>query len=510
MTQRVNWWRWGDPAHRFEPPPDFLTCLFERLGVAPRPKAPEPAPPRLPDRTPVLDGLPHETDDAHRLAHAGGRSYLDLVRLRRGSLEHAPDAVLYPATAEEVGEILRRADCAVVPFGGGTSVVGGVAPARGSHRGVATLDLTRLSRLLEVDRESLLARVECGIMGPALESELARHGLTLGHFPQSFEYSTLGGWIATRSAGQASGRYGRIEDMVAGLRAITPAGEIVTRAVPASASGPEVRELLVGSEGTLGVIVEATLRVHPIPESRAFASYLFPSFEAGLRAIRRMAQEGPAPAIVRLSDVVETEAAMKLADADRSFGLKLLRFLGRSPGAHLMLGFEGGDGKHARVIARREGGFGVGAGPGERWDRERFRHPYLRDALLDYGLLVETLETATSWSNVPRLYTAVRGALSGLILCHVSHVYSDGASLYFTVIADAPRGEEEERWTRMKEAACDALVSNGGTISHHHGVGADHRAWLVSERGELAVKALRAMKGVLDPRGILNPGKLHS
>ncbi len=513
MTQRVmRWDGWGDPAKRWSPDGGQLAFVFSKLGVAPRGPGPEPVRPTLPERVDVK--LAGDTSDEARLAHAAGRSYLDLVKLRSGALDRAPDAVLFPASAEAVAEILAKADCAVVPFGGGTSVVGGVAPTRGDHPGVATMDLTSMSRVLDVDRESMLARVECGIFGPALERELGAAGLTLGHFPQSFEFSTLGGWIAARSAGQASTRYGRIEDMVAGVRVVTPAGEIATRVVPATATGPDVRQMLVGSEGTLGVIVDATLRVHELPAARAFRSYLFRSFEAGVAAVRRMVAAEVFPAIVRLSDMDETELAMKLAGADRGFGYKVLKFLGRERGAHLMLGFEGTranvaheiDGAHE--IARRGEGFGLGAGPGEKWSKDRFRHPYLRDALMDYGVCVETLETATTWSNLLRLYGAVKAALSGLVLCHVSHVYPDGASLYFTVMADAPRGEEEARWTAMKKAACEAIVANGGTLSHHHGVGADHRPWMEREKGVVAMEAMRALKKSLDPRGILNPGKL--
>jgi len=504
-----KWWGWGDPARRFEPSPGFLDFLGAR-----REPGPAPAPPALPERRPVCAGLRQSTSDEERLAHAAGRSYLDLVRLRSGALDRAPDAVLYPESADAVADILRRADCAIVPFGGGTSVVGGVAPIAGEHPGVATLDMTRMARVLDVDRESRLARIEAGIFGPALEAELSKHGLTLGHFPQSFEFSTLGGWIAARSAGQNSTKYGRIEDRVAGLRVVTPAGEIATRVLPATASGPEIRELMVGSEGTLGVIVDATLRVHAIPQRRAFRSFLFRSFEAGVRAVRRLAQSDVFPAIVRLSDETETEVAMKLSGADRGFGYKVLRLLGRAEGAHLMVGFEGStraierECDDAHEIARREEGFPLGAGPGEKWVKDRFSHPYLRDALLDRGMLVETLETATTWSNLLKLYGAVKAALSGRVVCHVSHVYPDGASLYFTVMADVARGEEEARWTAMKKAACDAIVGNDGTLSHHHGIGADHRPWMEREKGAVALDALRSLKRNLDPRGMLNPGKL--
>jgi alkyldihydroxyacetonephosphate synthase len=509
-----HWWRWGDPARRLDLAPESLQYIFNQLQLHPRGAAPEPLPPALPPAARVNAGLPAVSDDETRLGHAAGRSYLDLVRLRSGKLTAAPDAVLFPESAEEIAVVLERADCAVVPFGGGSSVVGGVEPLRGSHSAVAALDLTRLSRILHIDHESRLARVQCGIYGPALEAELGRHGFTLGHFPQSFEYSTVGGWIATRSAGQASSRYGRIEDMVASLRVVTPVGEIVTRTAPASASGPEVRELLIGCEGTLGVIVEATLRVHVAPPARAFRSFLFRSFESGIPAVRTLAQTEARPAVVRLSDVHETELMMKLAGADRGFGANVLRWLGRAGGAHLLVGFEGEDQQMARDIAAvhdvalTHDGFSIGRRPGEQWSRDRFRTPYLRDALLNYGLCVETLETATTWSNLLHLYRGVRSALSGIVLCHISHVYPDGASLYFTVIADAPPGEEERRWIAMKRAATAAILDHGGTISHHHGIGADHRPWIEHEKGRVATQALRTLKGALDPRAILNPGKL--
>jgi alkyldihydroxyacetonephosphate synthase len=512
-----HWWRWGDPAYRFQLGPEALEFIFTRLQLEPRAAASEIPPPTLPPASRVTAVLPAVTDPETRLRHAAGRSYPDLVRLRSGRLAHAPDAVIFPQNIDEIAAALQRADCAIVPFGGGTSVVGGVAPLGGRYSGVATMNLTTLDRVLDIDRESRLARVQCGMYGPALESALAREGFTLGHFPQSFEYSTVGGWIATRSAGQASMRYGRIEDMVAALRVVTPVGEIVTRAAPASASGPDVRELLIGSEGTLGVIVEATLRIHPLPEERAFRSYLFRSFESGVAAVRALAQSDRPPAIVRLSDVPETEMVMKLAGANRGLGARMLRMLGRDGGAHLLLGFEAsprsltGEVEDARESASAHDGFSIGSGPGERWNKDRFRLPYLRDTLLDYSLCVETIETATTWSNLLRLYHAAGAALlslPGIVLCHLSHAYRDGASLYFTIVTDAPPGEEEKRWTALKTRATDAILDHGGTLSHHHGVGTDHLPWMEREKGAVAMQAMRALKHTLDPRDILNPGKL--
>jgi alkyldihydroxyacetonephosphate synthase len=491
-------------------------------------------PPSIPSDT--LDGLreilgsPYVRDDhADRVKHAAGKGYPDLVRMRAGRPAGAPDAVLYPSSREQLDAALRlceRASLAVVPFGGGTSVVGGVEPLRGSHLGVLVLDTSRMAAVLELDETSLLVRVQAGLRARELERWLSARGLTLGHFPQSFEYVSLGGCAATRSAGQASTGYGRFERMVHGLRMMAPAGAIELRAFPASAAGPDLRELLVGSEGTLGVIDELTLRVRKAPAERVYEGVFFQSFHDGVNAFRTLSQQHAAPDVARLSDESETRMSLALAGSGGATGRLGRAYLGArgyGSGCLAILGFEG---DFEEVKARRArslelvklaGGLRVGTSPGKAWLASRFSAPYLRDELLTHGVMVETLETATSWSNLEALHRHVSDALHGalrrrgtpgLVMCHVSHLYETGASLYFTFIARQQAGEELAQWRAAKVAACDAIVDGGGTITHHHAVGRDHAQWIQREIGIDGVRALRALKAEFDPSGIMNPGKL--
>jgi alkyldihydroxyacetonephosphate synthase len=372
------------------------------------------------------------------------------------------------------------------------------------------VDLRRLDRLVEVDEISRTATLEAGVRGPAAEALLAEHGFTLGHFPQSYEGASIGGYAATRSSGQSSAGYGRFDQMVVGLTLATPRGTIRLGRAPSSAAGPDLRQLVLGSEGSLGIITSVVLRVRPRPVERVFEGWRFASFDAGLAAIRRLAQDGPLPTVLRLSD--EAETAINLADPE---------VLGGGPGGVLAIcGFEGTHtavrrAEAAEVLAAA-GGQPLGEGPGELWRQGRYRAPYLRDPLLDEGALVETLETAGFWSAVPGLKRRVTEALvtelseqgtPPLVLCHVSHVYETGASLYFTVIS-AQTDDPVAQWRRAKTAASAAIAAAGGTITHHHGVGTDHRDAYHAEVGPLAIEALRAVKQVLDPSGILNPGIL--
>jgi alkyldihydroxyacetonephosphate synthase len=437
--------------------------------------------------------------------------------------------VVYPGTRDEVADVLAACDSdgvAVVPFGGGTSVVGGVEALRGELGAAVTLDLARMDRLIEVDRKSLTASFEPGVRAPRAETLLASRGLTLGHFPQSFEFATIGGFVATRSAGQASTGYGRIDELVLGLRCAAPAGEVVVQPFPATAAGPSLRELLVGSEGVLGVITEATLAVSPLPERRRYEGWSFRSFEEGCEAFRSMEQAGASPDVARLSDEDETRLSMALASsgsrAERA-GRAYLRLRGHEGGCIAIVGWEGEERElerrrnRTRAILRAAGGLALGERPGRSWLRGRYAGPYLRDALLDHGVMVETLETATNWTGLGELHAAVRDALRAslseratppLVMCHVSHLYRSGASLYFTFIARREEGAELAQWRAAKAAASDAIVAHRGTITHHHAVGRDHAPWMRAEVGELGLEVLRAAKERLDPRGIMNPGKL--
>jgi alkyldihydroxyacetonephosphate synthase len=502
----IKWWGWGSPDIEVSPSPEFL----QRVGG---PHA-HPAPPVAPALTPARSvSLPCRTanDDTTRLRYSAGRSYLDLLRLRSGGTLDGIDAVAFPETAADIEALLQRKNIAFIPFGGGTSVVGGVTPLRGSHDAVVAIDMSSLNRVLEVDRVSMTVTAEAGIFGPRLEEAVQREGMTLGHYPQSFEYSTLGGWIATRSAGQESTRYGRIEDLVARVEAITPAGMLGAGNPPASSTGPETKAMLVGSEGAFGVITAATMRLHPMHQQRGFRSYLFSSFAEGMEACRALVQAGIHPAVMRLSDETETQLSFDLSRTPEMIQ-RLFRLSGRHPGAHLLLAFDGKDREvrqqvsSARALIRHA--LPLGASPGRHWARDRFRHPYLRDALIGMGFMVDTFETAAPWSRLQNLYETLKRTPQGVVACHISHAYSDGASLYFTVIEKSRTGDERAQWQAFKARVTNAIVKHGGTVSHHHAVGLDHKPWLDAERGSLGLAMVRALKRELDPFGIMNPGKL--
>jgi len=542
-TPRMRFWGWGTDGHDGPLPSGAQELLRRELGdaVADAPRRPPveldevrlPAA-ALPDAVRgalvAVVGAEHVRDDhATRVTHCAGKSYPDLVRLRAGHMPSAPDAVVYPADHDEVAAVLRTCaehHVAAVPFGGGTSVVGGVEALRGAeHVAVVTVDLARLTAVRDVDARSQLATIGAGTTGPEAERLLAEHGLTLGHYPQSFEFSTVGGWVATRSAGQASTGYGRIDELVAGLRVATPSGDLATSAVPGTAAGPDLRELLVGSEGTLGIITEVTVRVRPRPVAARYEVWALPDLAAGIETLRELKQAGIAPAVSRLSDEEETRLQLSMAGdaATAKIGRAYLAARGRAHGCTLTLGFEGTtDGiadQRARVVpvVRHHGGVALGSRAGEKWRDGRFHGPYLRDELLTRGVLVDTLETATTWGDLLELYRAVGAAIRRslrergtppLVMCHVSHVYPTGASLYFTFIAAQESGAELEQWHAVKTAASDAISAAGGTITHHHAVGRDHAPWLPAEVGALGIDLLRAAKARLDPAGVLNPGKL--
>jgi alkyldihydroxyacetonephosphate synthase len=508
------------------------------------------------------------TGDYERAFHARGKSYHDLLHLRAGLLDVAPDAVVYPRRADEVLAVVQlcaEEDIALVPYGGGSSVVGGVnAVAKSLDGPVVTLDTTLMARVLEIDEVSMTARIEAGIYGPALEEELQRRGVTLGHFPQSFLFSTLGGWIAARGAGQQSNRYGKAEEWLVSARLATPRGFWTTEATPATAAGPNLNQLVAGSEGTLGVICEATVKIHAVPARRDYRGYLFKSFAEGVEAARRINHAEIPVAMVRLSDAPETHFFQAFSSMSKS-GLKarlrevyrtIAPHVSRSTGAasdasgspdlqarlqRAYLAFKGFDGDPCLMLVGHEGdtdtvawaqqrteelckGLGalpLGGKPGKRWYHSRFDSPYSRDPMLDRGIGVDTLETSTRWSNITALHekvvSAIAGAMQanmpepdarGIVMAHVSHSYPDGACLYFTFVFPRQLDREIEQWLAIKRAASDAIAQSGGTISHHHGVGTDHVPWLAEEKGEIGMSLLEATKRAMDPAGILNPGKL--
>ncbi|MFE2109630.1 FAD-binding oxidoreductase [Kitasatospora sp. NPDC059463] len=520
----MKWDAWGDPALAKELSADIKGLLAAALGVtgdaAPGPDASEVVlrPCALsPDDLAALAAAVGETHvstaDADRLPRAGGKSTPDLLRRRSREPQDAPDAVVLPGDEDEIAALLavcaeRR--IAVVPFGGGTSVVGGLEPERGGFAAVVSLDLRRLDQLLDLDGTSGEALLGAGLTGPAAEALLAEHGFELGHYPQSFRFATIGGFAATRSSGQNSAGHGRFDEMVRGLRVVTPAGVLDLGRAPASAAGPDLRELFLGSEGTLGVITAVRVRIHPVPAVKAYEAWSFPDFTTGTAALRAVEQQGTGATVIRLSD--EAETMINLAMTEK---------IGGEPAVTGCLAVTVFEGSAEQVAARHQltravllaaGGSSLGEAPARAWEHGRFNAPYLRDSLLDAGALCETLETATSWQQLPALRFAVTAALTealpgSLVLCHISHVYPTGASLYFTVVAAL--GEDPlARWAAAKRAAGDAVVRSGGTITHHHAVGTDHRPWMAAEIGELGVRVLRAVKAELDPAGILNPGKL--
>ena len=531
-----KWWGWGDPAVEPELDEAALAMLHERLGgLQAAPRAVELEDFELPPAEPLPRELLEGAGEGNvfagaedRVRHATGCGYADLVRLRSGRLDAAPDAVLLPTDADRLQRILHAChgkNVAVVPFGGGTSVVGGVAPVRGTHDRLVSLDLSRL-RGVEVDERSLTATLGAGLRGPEAEAELVKHGLVLGHYPQSFEYATVGGFAATRSAGQASSGYGRFDALVTSVRLIAPNGELRTRETPHSAAGPALRELVVGSEGTLGVIPDVTVRVRPAPRVRRYEAWIAESFEAGSEIVRALAQGPGLPDVIRVSDEEETEISLALSGPRGLARLLFDGYLGlrrKRGGCLVVVGIEGDDESVARrrALAARElrqgGAAYLGQGAGRSWEHGRFQGPYLRDTLMDMGAMVETLETAHTWSGLASLHSAVGRAIGdslaaqgtpGLVFCHLSHAYADGASLYFTFVARSRTGEELEQWRQVKRAACEAIVAAGGTITHHHAVGLDHAPYMEAEVGRDGLDVLRAAKERLDPAGVMNPGKL--
>jgi alkyldihydroxyacetonephosphate synthase len=462
-------------------------------------------------RPPRLDS-PFETGKLERMRHAYGRSYLDTVRAFRGNFEHAPDAVAHPRSESDIERALEwaaSANAAVIPYGGGTSVCGGVEPAvPASFDGVLSLDLSQMDRVLEVDDVSRAALIQAGASGPVLEAQLAEHGMTMRFFPQSFELATLGGMIATRAGGHFATLWTHIDDLVESVRAITPSGAWESRRLPGSGAGPSPDRLLLGSEGILGVITQAWMRVQPRPAYRASRAVRFDTFAHGADAVRELSQSGLHPANCRLVDELEA----------RQTGV------GDGGQAVLVLGFESTDHDVTSQLARAleictaHGGAaddpGGQGGSVSAWREAFLAMPYLRDVLLQCGVMSDTFETAITWERFPAFHEAVTGATREAlgepcrVSCRFTHVYPDGPAPYYTVLAPTCRGEELAQWQEMKQAASAAIIAAGGTITHHHAVGRDHRAWYDQQRPDRFADALRAAKSTLDPQGMLNPGVL--
>lgn len=472
------------------------------------------------------------TDAETRLRHARGQSFPDWVALRYGRVGAVADGVARPTTHDEVVTALQAAQrlgAQVVPYGGGTSVVGHLNVAA-QERPVVNISLEAMNRLLAFDKVSQLASFGAGTPGPQIEAQLAGHGYLLGHFPQSYEYSTVGGWVVTRSSGQQSARYGRIEQLFAGGRMVTPRGELQVGGFPASSAGPDLREVVLGSEGRLGLLTEATVRVRPLPECEDFHAVFFPSWDAGLDAVRHIVQSDIPLSMLRLSNAIETQTQLTLAGHEKTIAW-LRRYLRlRGSGLKPVLLMFGATGAHREVLRMRRDALGIakqfrgvhaGRMMGKAWAAKRFAGPYLRNALWTAGYGADTVETALNWPRVTAAMNAIERAARDVFsgdgervhaFTHLSHVYRQGCSIYSTfVFRAAPSYEQNlDRWQRLKQATSAAIVAHGGTISHQHGVGVDHASYLPQEKGPLGMDLIRAAARELDPDGTMNPGKLFA
>ncbi|HEY6777428.1 MAG TPA: FAD-binding oxidoreductase [Thermoleophilaceae bacterium] len=502
---------------------------------------------RIPERSVTADlqaalegavgGDQVSTDPLDRVVHARGKCLRDLIRHRRGDLGRLPDVVVRPRREDEVAAVMRaalEADAVLIPFGGGTNISGSLEAPEEEERTVISVDMGLMDRVLEIDEESRLARVQSGVLGPRLEEQLNTRGWTLGHFPDSFTHSTLGGWIATRSSGMQSDKYGDVADLTRAVRVVTPAGILSTRPVPHASTGPSVREMVLGSEGRLGIITEATVHVHRVPERRAILGYLFPSWSEALAAMREIAASEASPSVTRVSDSYETQFSFATRKhpslLDRLKSKALSEYLERRRDFDLeamclsFIGYEGGKDyvatqrKLVGRIVSSHGGLCVGKGPGELYDQKKFDTPYIRDYLLDRGAPGDVSETSAPWSALPKLYDNVTAearrafdelGVRGYIMCHLSHSYHSGACLYFT-FAFKPSGQRDvlEEYDAVKVAIQQTFVDSGATLSHHHAVGTEHAQWLEEDISGPGVVMVRAVFDGVDPGANLNPGKI--
>jgi alkyldihydroxyacetonephosphate synthase len=548
----MRWWGWGHDGVSFthEDKPALGPFLQRHLEldvtrVTSRPVAFEalriPEPSLSPDLRAALEealgGALTSSDPLDRVVHARGKSLRDLVRHRHGELGRLPDVVVRPGDEDEVSAVLRAAldaDAVLIPFGGGTSISGSLEAPAEERRTVMSLDLSRLSRVLAVDEASGLARIQAGAFGPDLERQLNAQGWTLGHFPDSFTHSTLGGWIATRSSGMQSDLYGDIGDLTRAVRVVTPSGLLVTRPVPSTSTGPSVREMVLGSEGRLGVITEATVHVRRLPERRTILGYLFPTWADGLAAMRDIAASEAAASITRVSDANETQFSFatrkdpSILDRLKSRALTTYLRRRRSFDVEAMcLSFIGYEGSQRHVAAQlklvgrmvgRHGGVCIGRSPGALYDQKKFDTPYIRDFLLDRGALADVAETAAPWSRLSTVYDAVMASahgafdelgVRGYVMCHLSHSYRAGACLYFTfAFMPSAQGDGLLEYDLVKSAIQQAFMDSGATLSHHHAVGTEHARWLEEDISAPGVAMLHALFAGVDPGANLNPGKI--
>lgn len=555
-VEHMKWWGWGVEGVGFhhEDKPGFAPFVLQAVGLdlATAQKAEQPefaaldlaeanvSSAFLASLTDIVGADFVTTDAMDRVVHTYGKSLRDLVRIRTNRIERAVDVVVYPADEDDVQRIVDAAvaeDAVLIPFGGGSNIAGSLEPVPGESRTVVSLDMGRMNSVIDIDADSGLARIQAGALGPHLEAQLAAQGWTIGHFPDSFTHSTIGGWAATRSSGMQSDKYGDIAQIVRGIRVVRPSrdgrdGVLVIPAIPSASTGPSVREMIVGSEGRLGVITEITAQVHRVAEVREIQAYFFPTWEAGIKAMQTISESDASPIITRVSDARETGFSMATSKErhgmDALLAGKVLPALMKSKGWKLdeiclsFIGFEGGAAHVARqkklvgAIVKQHGGMGVGTGPGVLYDQKKFDTPYLRDFLLDRGAAGDVSETAAPWSKLLPLYNGVVAAANraydeigtkGWIMCHLSHSYHSGACLYFTF---AFVGGEDmlAEYDVVKSAIQQAFVDNGGTISHHHGVGVEHSPWLEQDISAEGVAVMRGLFSAVDPGDNFNPGKV--
>jgi len=531
-----KFWGWGNTSCPFPQPMLQLARAFltARFGIVPPDIMPVPelAAIRMPE--PAL-AIPAQfesiltADRYHRAVHTYGKAFRDVVRALDGDFECAPDLVAYPRDENQIVHLLQWANAnniAVIPFGGGSSVVGGIEPdreTRARFAGVVSLDMCELNKVLEVDRESRCIRVQGGTYGPELEAQLKPHGYTLRHFPQSFEFSTVGGWIATRAGGHYATNYTHIDDFVQSVRMVTPQGIIETRRLPGNGAGPQEDRLVLGSEGVFGIITEAWLRVQDAPHFRAGCTVNFETFAAGAKTCRALAQSGLFPANARL---IERDEALFMGAGDGTHHILVLAFesAGIAQDDKLRIALDicvAHGGKPKKSVIRNDSGHAANDGGSDEsadtWKQSFLRAPYLRDEIARMGFISETFETCTTWANFPAFDAAVRAAAqkaldehcgAGMITCRFTHLYPDGPAPYYTVIAPSQPGKQLQQWDAIKRAVSQALIDNGGTITHHHSVGKDHRPYYLMQNAALSTEMLRAAKRAVDPNGIMNPGTL--
>ncbi len=549
--EQMKWWGWGGDQIEFdmESKPELWPYIVDVVGIEGEIKHTPPVKfedIELPQQNlndgfintikPSIDTERFKLDKMERLVHSYGKSFRDLLRIRNGIVKASPDCVIYPLSEDEISKIINASndyDVVIIPFGSGSNIAGCLEANNGNGRMVVSLDMKLMDKVISVDKESNTARIQAGSMGPLMEKQLNSYGVTLGHFPDSFEYSTIGGWIATRSAGMQSDKYGKIEDMVLSLRMVTPNGTIVTRTVPKSSNGIDINHICIGSEGTLGVITEAVVQVHKLPEYRVPYGFLFPDFESGVDAIYECVEKYCPPVVTRLNDAGKT--ALSLAYRSKSSAFK--SFLGNIVKSYLknvkkfdfsksclMLNVFEGDKETFNVmrkkvikIYKKHGAFNLGTDPGKAFEKGKYDFPYLRDYVMDRNIMADVSETSTVWSNLlPLYYSTIESidnaikqtAKKGFLGCHISHTYHTGASLYFTFGCQQVPGKELEQYLFIKKSAEDAFLKGGATLSHHHAVGFEHMPWIKDDIGETGIKIVRGLKSSLDPKNIMNPDKI--